>query len=193
MIQKDPVKQFRSWFELAKQSGEHEPEAMALATVDDTGRPSVRMVLFRDLRPDGFCFFTNYESRKAVHLGSNPFASILFYWPMLYRQVRVEGRVKKVSVKLSDDYFNSRPAGSRISACISPQSSVIPDRLFIEAMYEAFKMDLGGNLPRKPVNWGGYVLVPDLFEFWTGMEDRLHDRIQYRKGRSGWVIERLAP
>jgi len=107
--------------------------------------------------------------------------------------VRIDGRIKKTSAKTSDDYFNSRPLGSRISACISPQSSVIPDRLFLEAMYEAFVRDLGKNPPQRPENWGGYILIPDRFEFWTGRENRLHDRIQYRKGKQGWIMERLAP
>ena len=192
-LQKDPMKHFRSWFKVAKNSDQHEPEAMALATADENGRPSVRMVLFREVSRDGLCFFTNFESRKALHLSSNPYASLLFYWPELYRQVRVEGKIKKASAKLSDDYFNTRPLGSRISACISPQSSVIPDRLFLEAMHESFSKDLGHEAPQRPGNWGGYILVPDRFEFWTGRENRLHDRIQYRKGRSGWIIERLAP
>jgi len=192
-LQDDPVKQFREWFDLAKKSGEHEPEAMALATADEDGRPSLRMVLFKDVSSLGFCFFTNYESRKAIQLKANPFASLLFYWPGLYRQVRIEGKVKKAPAKTSDDYFNSRNEGSRVSACISPQSSVIPDRIFLEAMHDAFTRDLGGKAPERPSNWGGYILVPDRFEFWTGRENRLHDRIQYRKVNNGWIAERLAP
>lgn len=184
---------FRYWFEDARKNNEHEPEAMALATADERGRPSARMVFFRDVSKEGFCFFTNFESRKALQMESNPYASLLFYWPKLYRQVRVEGRIKEASAKMSDDYFNSRPLGSRISACISPQSAVIPDRLFLEAMHEAFLKDLGRKALQRPDTWGGYILVPDRFEFWTGGENRLHDRIQYRKKRSGWIIERLAP
>ena len=190
---KDPFIQFRVWFELAKKEGEKEPGAMALATVDDNLRPSVRMVLLKGLDDGGFSFFTNYESRKGSEIKSTPRASILFYWPLLLRQVRVEGRVKKASALVSDNYFSSRPVGSRISACISPQSAVIPDSLFLKAMHEAYTKDLGGQEPKRPDNWGGYILLPDLFEFWTGREDRLHDRIQYRKIRSGWIIERLAP
>jgi len=193
MMENDPVKQFRSWYALAGKNGEHEPEAMALATADDKGRPSVRMVLFKDISKEGLCFFTNYDSRKAVELTLNPYASLLFYWPGLYRQVRVEGKVKKAPVKLSDSYFNSRPIGSRISASISPQSRVIPDRFFLEARHEAFFKDLGDDHPQRPLNWGGFLLIPDRFEFWTGKENRLHDRILYRKGKSGWIIERLAP
>jgi len=188
----DPMNLFRKWFEDAKKIKEHEPEAMALATAAD-GRPSLRMVLFRDIKKTGFCFFTNYDSRKAWQLELNPFSSLLFYWPKLYRQVRVEGKVKKAAAKISDDYFNSRPMGSRISACISPQSAVIPDRLFLEVMHEALTKDLGGKPPKRPDNWGGFILVPDRFEFWSGKENRLHDRILYRKGKSGWIIERLAP
>jgi len=192
-FRQDPMDQFRSWFKEAEKNFEHEPEAMALATADEDGRPSVRMVLFRDLKAGGFHFFTNYQSRKALHLGSNPYGALLFYWHGLYRQVRVEGKIKKVSAKISDAYFNARPLGSRISACISPQSSVIPDRLFLDAMHAAFSNDLGQKSPQRPGNWGGYILVPDRFEFWSGRDNRLHDRIQYRKSRSGWIIERLAP
>jgi len=192
-MQNDPIKQFRDWYDLAGKWAEPEPDAMALATADEEGRPSVRMVLFKDISRDGLCFFTNLGSRKALQLQKNPFAALLFYWPELFRQVRIEGKVRKVSSKISDDYFNSRPLGSRISACISPQSAVIPDRLFLEAMHDSFSRDLGRKAPQRPVNWGGYILVPDRFEFWTGRENRLHDRIQYRKARSGWIIERLAP
>ena len=187
------MKLFGNWYELAGISGVEEPEAMALATADDQGRPSVRMVLFKDISRNGLVFFTNYGSRKAIQIKANACASVLFYWPGLFRQIRIEGKIRKTSAKVSDDYFNSRPLGSRISACISPQSSVIPDRLFLEAMHEAFSKDLQGKAPRRPDNWGGYILVPERFEFWTGRENRLHDRIQYRKGRSGWIIERLAP
>ncbi|MCX6283415.1 MAG: pyridoxamine 5'-phosphate oxidase [Bacteroidetes bacterium] len=190
---KDPMILFGKWYEEARKNEEHEPEAMALATADDEGRPSLRMVLFRDISKTGLCFFTNYDSRKAIQLKLNPYSSLLVYWPKLYRQVRVEGKVRKAPAVVSDDYFNSRPLGSRISACISPQSAVIPDRLFLEAMHEAFSKDLGGKPPKRPANWGGYIFVPDRFEFWMGRENRLHDRIQYRKKRNNWIIERLAP
>ena len=190
---KDPLKLFKAWLKEAGSKSEHEPEAMALATADEDGRPSVRMVFYKDVNEAGFCFFTNYGSRKALQLASNHFASLLFYWPGLYRQVRVEGKVRKTPTKVSDDYFDSRPLGSRISACISPQSAVVPDRLFLEAMHESFARDLGRKAPQRPENWGGYILVPDRIEFWTGRENRLHDRIQYRKSKSGWIEERLAP
>jgi pyridoxamine 5'-phosphate oxidase len=193
LLPKEPVKLFKTWLKEARLKSEHEPEAMVLATADEDGRPSARMVLYKEVNEDGFCFFTNYGSRKALHLASNPYASLLFYWPGLYRQVRVEGKVKKAPAKVSDDYFASRPLGSRISACISPQSAVIPDRIFLEAMHESFARDLGGKAPERPGNWGGYILVPDRIEFWTGKENRLHDRIQYRKSKSEWIIERLAP
>lgn len=189
----DPFGIFQSWYKHAAEGGEDEPDAMALATADEAGRPSLRMVLFKELDKHGFYFFTNYESRKACQLRSNPHAALLFYWRKLYRQVRVEGKVRKAHPKISDTYFSTRPVGSRISACISPQSSVIPDRVFLEAMYEAFSMDLGGKEPERPPDWGGYILVPERFEFWTGRENRLHDRILYRKVKSGWILERLAP
>jgi len=189
----DPFIQFRKWFSEARESGENEPEAMSLATSDENGRPSVRMVFFRDFSPEGFCFFTNYESRKAIQIGKNPYAALLFYWQRISRQVRIEGKIKKVSLGISDQYFNSRPAGSRISACISPQSAVIPDRLFLEAMHDAFSKDLGDKEPQRPSNWGGYILIPDRFEFWTGRDNRLHDRVQFRKVKDRWIAERLAP
>ncbi len=189
----DPLKLFRSWYHLAKSSGEHEPEAMALATADIQGKPSLRMLLYKDVLPSGFCFFTNYESRKGIEILSNPNASLLFYWPGLYRQVRIEGNIKKCPSRISDNYFNSRPLGSRISASVSPQSAVIPDRLFIEAMAEAFQRDLNQNEPKRPANWGGFVLIPNRMEFWTGRENRLHERILYRKSGKVWITEILAP
>ena len=192
-LPEDPMKLFGKWYKLAKSSGEHEPETMALATSDNQGRPSLRMVLYKDFLPGGFCFFTNYSSRKGIELKTNPYASLLFYWPGLYRQVRIEGKIRKCSADISDRYFNSRPLGSRISACVSPQSSVIPDRLFIEAMADAFSKDLGKNEPNRPENWGGFILSPQNIEFWIGRENRLHERIVYRKSKQGWVVEMLAP
>jgi pyridoxamine 5'-phosphate oxidase len=189
----DPVELFRSWLQEARIKGEHEPEAMALATADAKGRPSLRMVLFKDLGPEGFYFFTNYDSRKSIELKANPHAALLFYWPGLYRQVRVEGKVRRTSPEISDAYFGTRPLGSRISACISPQSSVIPDRMFLEMMYEGFRLDLEGKEPARPSNWGGYLLVPERLEFWNGKENRLHDRIHFRRKSKGWTIEILAP
>jgi len=193
IIETNPVKLFRSWFKEAIVAGEHEPEAMALATTGKNGRPGVRMVLFKDFITDGFTFFTNYESRKAIEIEHTPYGSLLFYWPKLYRQVRVEGKIRKAPAIVSDRYFGSRPLENRISACISPQSAVIPDHLFLDAMHEAFRKDLGTSEPDRPETWGGFLLIPDRFEFWTGRENRLHDRIQYRKTRKGWIIEWLAP
>lgn len=192
-LPEDPLKLFSKWYKLAKSSGEHEPESMALATSDSQGRPSVRMVLYKDLLPGGFCFFTNYDSRKSIEIEANPYASLLFYWPGLYRQVRIEGKIRKCTAEVSDGYFDSRPLGSRISASVSPQSSVIPDRVFIEAMAEAFKKDLGKNEPKRPENWGGFFLSPEKIEFWIGRENRLHERIVYRKSKLEWLIEMLAP
>jgi len=193
IYEKDPLNLFKAWLKEARSKSEHEPEAMALATADEEGRPAVRMVLYKEVNQDGFCFFTNYGSRKALHLAANPYASLLFYWPGLYRQVRIEGKVRKAASKISDDYFDSRPLGSRISASISPQSAVVPDRMFLEAMHESFAKDLGKNAPQRPSNWGGYILTPDRIEFWTGRDNRLHDRILYSKSKSAWIIERLAP
>lgn len=188
----DPFEQFASWFDEALRSELPEPNAMVLATADRAGRPSARTVLLKGYDERGLVFFTNYESRKGRELAHNPQAGLLFVWLELERQVRTEGRIERVSAAESDEYYRSRPVDSRLGAWASPQSQVVPDRSAIEQRF-ADAAQLHGDDPTRPPHWGGYRLVPDLFEFWQGRLSRLHDRIQYRLEARRWVIERLAP
>lgn len=192
-VQADPLLQFQDWFNEALGSGIEEPNAMVLSTSDLDGNVSARVVLLKGIENGGFQFFTGYESQKGIQLKLNPKAALTFHWHALERQVRVEGKVLKMSRKETVAYFNSRPMDSRVSACVSPQSLVIPDRLFLESMREGFILDLQGLPPACPENWGGYILKPGRIEFWQGRTRRLHDRIRYRKQGSVWIIERLAP
>jgi pyridoxamine 5'-phosphate oxidase len=184
----DPVAQLRAWMEEARAAGIELPEAMTLATATVDGAPSARMVLLKDAGDRGLSFFTNYESRKGTELAENPRAALLLYWHVLGRQVRVEGEVDRLPAAESDAYFESRPPGSRRSAAVSPQSRVVGSREELERAAAA----LGDDVPR-PAGWGGYLLVPSLWEFWQHRLDRLHDRFRYRPGEDGWIVERLAP
>jgi len=184
----DPVAQLHAWLDDARAAGIELPEAMTLATATADGAPSARMVLLKDAGERGISFFTNYESRKGVELADNPRAALVLYWHALGRQVRVEGTVERLPSAESDEYFASRPPGSRRSAAVSPQSEVIDSRKELERAAAA----LGDDVPRPP-GWGGYLLVPSLWEFWQHRVDRLHDRFRYRSGEGGWVVERLAP
>jgi pyridoxamine 5'-phosphate oxidase len=189
----DPLKQFSTWFEEAVQAEIDEPNAMVLSTAGTGGKVSARVVLLKGLEDHGFVFFTNYGSRKGKQLAVNPYAALTFLWYPIERQVRVEGRVSKISRKASEAYFNTRPLDSRLSACISPQSCVIPDRPFLVSMREGLLLDLNGASPECPETWGGYILKPTLVEFWQGRAHRLHDRLQYRRKGKRWIMERLAP
>jgi pyridoxamine 5'-phosphate oxidase len=192
-VNHNPFLQLRSWMDEAIASHVHEPTAMNLATVSRYCKPSSRIVLLKELSESGLVFFTNYESKKGKELFQNPFASILFFWPELERQVRIEGKTTKISDEESDIYFKSRPIGSRIGANISPQSQVIPNREILEEkQLEFIKKYEGKDIPR-PSHWGGYILVPDMFEFWQGRESRLHDRLQFSLVGGQWKIDRLAP
>ncbi|MEO6984499.1 MAG: pyridoxamine 5'-phosphate oxidase [Paralcaligenes sp.] len=187
-----PLEQFTHWFNEALAAKVPEPNAMTLATVSDTGRPSARTVLLKGYDERGFVFFTNYESRKGHELAGNPNACLLFFWPALERQVRLEGRVEKVSDQESDTYFNSRPLGSRIGAWVSPQSQPI-SRAELDARNSEFTQSLGDH-PTRPPHWGGYRLKPDYVEFWQGRPSRLHDRLAFRlNDQALWVSTRLAP
>jgi pyridoxamine 5'-phosphate oxidase len=190
----DPFAQFQAWFDTALAAGLPEPNAMTLATATPDGRPSARMVLIKGVDSRGFVFYTNYESRKGRELEANPWAALVFYWPELERQIRIEGRVERVAAEESDAYFASRPLGSRLGAWASPQSQVIPGRDVLEARLRDLEARFAsGDVPRPP-HWGGYRVVPEAVEFWQGRPSRLHDRLRYTRQADGrWAIERLAP
>jgi pyridoxamine 5'-phosphate oxidase len=190
----DPIQQFGIWWQEALQSEIVEVNAMTLATANEQGVPSARIVLLKGYDERGFVFFSNYESKKAGDLQVNPMASLVFFWKELERQVRISGRVEKVTELESDQYFQSRPEGSRIGAWASPQSTVISSRQVIEEKVEALQASFEGKEIPRPLHWGGYRVVPSSIEFWQGRSSRLHDRIQYTlQSDDNWVIERLAP
>jgi pyridoxamine 5'-phosphate oxidase len=188
----DPLAQFERWLQEALAAGLPLANAMTLATVTREGAPDARVVLLKGVDRGGFVFYTNYDSRKGRQLAARPAACLVFLWTPLERQVRIEGRVEKVSAKESDEYFSTRPVGARLSARASVQSSVVPGRSFLESSVEKEKAAHGQNPPR-PENWGGYRVMPARIEFWQGRENRLHDRLLYTHGSGAWKIERLAP
>ena len=190
-----PVFQFETWMQDVMNKKVAEPNAMILATADKNGKPSVRTVLLRDFSDDGFVFYTNYNSKKGKEIDENPQASLLFYWPELQRQVRIDGTLVKINPLISEKYFKERPIGNQISAWISPQSSVVKNKLELENNYRDFEKKYKNKEIPYPVFWGGYVLKPLTFEFWQGQANRLHDRICYEFDESieNWKIVRLAP
>jgi pyridoxamine 5'-phosphate oxidase len=192
-VNHNPIQQLRSWLDEAISSEIYESTAMNLSTVGRDNKPSSRIVLLKGLTETGLVFFTNYKSRKGIELFQNPHAAILFFWPELERQVRVEGKIEKVSSEESDLYFKSRPFGSQVGASISPQSQVIPNRDVLEEDKKDFLKKFEGKEIPRPDSWGGYILIPEMFEFWQGRESRLHDRLRFSKDSGGWKIERLAP
>ena len=187
-----PLPQFEKWLNEAIHSAAKEPTAMSVATVDEAGRPNSRILLLKEVNDRGFVFFSNYQSRKGRALAAHPFAALTFFWPELERQVRVEGRVEKLDAAASDEYFASRPYTSRIGAWASEQSSVIADKSVLVKRAAAIGLKHPLNVPRPP-HWGGYIVIPDLVEFWQGRPSRLHDRIRYRLSDGLWLKERLAP
>jgi len=201
----NPFDQFTRWWNEAVASQIDEVNAMTLATVNATGVPAARIVLLKGYNPDGFIFFTNYESDKGKNLAQNPKAALVFFWKELERQIRVEGTVEKVSAEESDRYFNSRPASSRIGAWASPQSAVIENRMVIEQNVERYSSIFANDSIERPDHWGGYIVKPTSIEFWQGRSSRLHDRIKYTlensaynaatdtRSDASWKIERLAP
>jgi pyridoxamine 5'-phosphate oxidase len=192
-LDNDPLVQFRYWLNEALRAEVPEPTAMALSTATANGRPSSRMVLLKSLDDNGFTFFSNYESRKGMQIAENPYGSLLFFWPQLERQVRVEGKISQTMRQESDEYFKARPEGSKIGAWASPQSKRIPGREYLENLQKDYLEHFRTRALDRPENWGGYKLVPNLIEFWQGRENRLHDRFEYSRKGHLWDVYRLAP
>ncbi len=188
----NPFAQFNRWFDLVLKSGIVEPNAMTIATATKNGVPSARVVLLKDFDEKGFTFFTNYRSRKGKDLLENPIAAILFWWKEFERQIRIEGKIEKISKEESQKYFNMRPLKSRYGALASNQSESVTGREILEKKFAELEKQFGEN-PPMPENWGGYKLIPNKFEFWQGRRDRLHDRICYEKVKGNWEIYRLQP
>lgn len=189
----DPFALFRAWFAEATAAAPDKVNAMTLATVDAAGRPSARVVLLKELDARGFVFYTNYLSKKGEDLAARPVAALVFFWPALDRQVRVEGTVERVTAAESDAYFAVRPRGSRVAAVASPQSQPLPSRYELAARVAAVEAGLAGADPERPAHWGGYRVLPDAIEFWQGQPSRLHDRVRYHRDAGGWTRGRLAP
>lgn len=192
-VSSDPFTQFSSWYAEAEKACRYYPNHMTLSTVDAEGAPQSRVVLLKGLDSEGFVFFTNYQSRKGLHLQSNSKASITFFWEELERQVNVSGSTVKISAQESNEYFASRARGSQVGAWVSSQSSEIPDRTILEnekqRLTDVYK---DGEVPR-PAHWGGYRVIPERIEFWQGQPDRLHDRLEYRLEEGNWAVRRLSP
>ncbi len=192
-VASSPIDQFKLWFDQAALVKIYEPNAAILATATKSGIPSARVILLKGFSDKGFDFFTNYNSRKGKELEENPFAALVYYWPELERQVRIEGKVEKLSDNESDNYFETRPVGSRLGAWASPQSKIIEDRNWLEKKHNEFREKFKhGEIPR-PKEWGGFRIVPSSIEFWQGRQNRLHDRILYSFENKQWTIKRLAP
>ena len=193
-VLKSPLDQFDKWWQEAVRADIDEVNAMTLATASADGMPDARIVLLKGFDEKGFSFFTNYNSSKGQQLLENPRATVVFFWKELERQVRISGLVSLVSPKISDDYFNSRPEGSRLGAWASPQSTVIESREWLEENEKNLREELAGNAIARPPHWGGYLIKPVRIEFWQGRPSRLHDRILFSlQGNGHWKIERLAP
>jgi pyridoxamine 5'-phosphate oxidase len=190
----NPIIQFECWFKDAQAADLKEPNAMLLATATAGGQPSARVVLLKEVSDLGFVFYTNYGSRKAQEIETNPFAALTFYWPELGRQVRIEGRVRRVSREQSAAYFRSRPKGSQLGAWASRQSAFLPSREPLEAKWAELQEQYADEEVPVPEFWGGYCVAPESIEFWEGRPNRLHDRLRYqRKGENEWLVERLSP
>lgn len=187
----DPIAQFELWFAEVLEKEQHDPTAMVLSTVDEQGHPDSRVVLLKGISEDHFLFYTNYQSMKGRQLQSEPYAALNFHWPVMARQVRIRGPVKKLSAKESDSYFASRPFKSQLSAIVSPQSQEIRDRRVLEEALN--ELEQSHTTIARPKHWGGYKLAPEQIEFWQGRDNRLHDRIQYIKEATKWLKHRLAP
>lgn len=193
LLEANPLDQFKLWFEETSTSEKSDPTAMVLSTVDEEGLPDSRVVLLKGIEEDSFIFYTNYESSKGKQLANKAKAALNFYWPQMARQVRIRGKVKKVSSELSDAYFASRPLESQISAIASAQSIELPNRQILEEKYQKLIFEHHEKAVKRPPNWGGYAVLPDEVEFWQGRDSRLHDRFKYVKENEAWSIKRLAP
>ena len=189
----NPMSQFESWLNEAFEAKVNEPTAMVLATATKLGIPSTRVVLLKAFSELGFGFFTNYESRKGEEITENQHVALLFHWPELERQVRIEGVAQRTSDAVSDEYFNSRPFESRLSAVISAQSKVVPDRAYLEKLWTSQQDDTATQPLTRPAFWGGYLIDPTQIEFWQGRSNRLHDRLLFSRKESTWTLARLAP
>ena len=192
-VKRDPIEQFIMWFNTAKDRKLPYNNAMNLSTVAENGRPSGRIVLLKDVDQEGFKFFTNYNSRKSKELDINPYASLTIFWLGLEKQVRVEGKVHRLSDEQSDKYFSMRPRGSQVGAWASNQSSVLKDRAELDQKMEEYTNQFDGKDVPRPLHWGGYCLVPDKIEFWDNVPNRLHDRLVFSLINGDWKMERLAP
>ena len=192
-VDKNPFIQFTKWYEGVLSSKLNEPASMMLSTADVNGNPSARIVLLKEIDDSGFVFYTNYGSRKGKDLKENPKAALTFFWDELLRQIRIEGRIEKISRESSKEYFSSRPHESQIGAWVSEQSSVIPNREILENKFDELEEKFGNKEIPLPEFWGGYKVIPNYFEFWQGRENRLHDRICYNKENDEWKIFRIAP
>jgi len=192
-VHKNPITQFSKWFTEAIDAKTNEPNAMTICTASKDGKPSARIVLLRNFDDNGFVFYTNYQSRKGVEIDENPNAALLFFWPELERQVRIEGTLTKQNSNESDLYFRSRPRTSKLGAWTSAQSKVIANRETLDKEYEKLSDKYPGEDVPRPIHWGGYILKPSSIEFWQGRPSRLHDRILYTLKDKDWKIERLAP
>jgi len=192
-IDKNPILQFEKWFKEAVNAKVNEPNAMTVCTATKEGKPSARILLIRNFDENGFVFYTNYNSRKGLEIEENPYCSILFFWPELERQVRIEGVLQKQSREESDIYFQTRPRTSKLGAWSSPQSKIIESRKVLDEAYQKNSEKFPDEQVPRPEFWGGYLLKPNRIEFWQGRPSRLHDRIVYEKQNAGWDIVRLAP
>ena len=188
----NPFDQFELWLQQAIESDQLEPTAMVLSSVDENLQPHSRVVLLKEFKHDSFVFYTNYEGHKAQQMAQNSRVSLVFFWPSLERQVRVEGKVEKISEVISTSYFKSRPLDSQLGAWASPQSQLIRSADFLEQQFQYYQQKFGKDIP-KPPHWGGYAVQPTSIEFWQGRANRLHDRLLFSKEGNDWKISRLAP